>query len=108
MALILVPSAVGASMTLDTIFLEVDIHPRNIARAVAIELKLGLELYKNGTISRPGIIEPEGELAEATKSLVSDFYYKYPTTTIYQLMDQMSSSFMDLSILKKNTLSLYG
>lgn len=73
----------------------VDIHARSSARAVALELKLEPRtlqkwhktwkedldsLFK--TIGRPRIIEPEGELAEATKSLVSDFYYKYPTATI--------------------------
>lgn len=46
------------------------------------------------TIGRLGIIEPEEKLAETSKGLVSDFYYKY----LYQLMDQMSSSFRDLSI----------
>ncbi|KAI9362872.1 hypothetical protein BD770DRAFT_407937 [Pilaira anomala] len=73
----------------------VDIHPRNSARAVVLELKLEprtlQKWYKTWkedldslfkTIGRPRIIEPEGELAEATKSLVSDFYYKYPTATI--------------------------
>jgi transposase len=58
------------------------------------------------TIGHPRIIEPEGELTEATKSLVSDFYYKYPTAIIDQLMDQMTSSFKDL-IISKRTLYRY-
>ncbi|KAG2213441.1 hypothetical protein INT47_009115 [Mucor saturninus] len=97
----------------------VDIHSRNSARAVALELKLEprtvqgwyktwkedlVSLFK--TIGLPRIIETEGELAEATKSLVSDFYYKYPTATIDQLMDQMTSSFKD-SIISKRTLYSY-
>lgn len=92
----------------------VDVHPRNSARAVALELNLQPRtvqrwykawkedpdsLFK--TIGRPRIIEPEGELAEATKNLVSDFYYKYPTATIDQLMDQMNNSFEDLTISKR-------
>ncbi|KAI8076931.1 hypothetical protein BDF21DRAFT_421683 [Thamnidium elegans] len=90
------------------------------AIAVALELKLEprtvqrlYETWKEdpdslfNTIGSPRIIEPE-ELAEATKSLVSDFYYKYPTATIDQLIDQMTSSFKDLIISKKNALPLYG
>lgn len=92
----------------------VDIHPRNSARAVDLELKLEprttqrwYKTWKDDpdslfkTVGRPRIIEPEGELAEASKSLVPDFYYKYPTATIDQLMDQMTSSFKDLIISKR-------
>ncbi|CAO3673298.1 unnamed protein product [Rhizopus stolonifer] len=92
----------------------VDVHPRNSERAVALELNLQprtVQRWYKGwkedldslfkTIGRPRIIELEGELAEATKNLVSDFYYKYPTATIDQLMDQMNNSFEDLAILKR-------
>lgn len=53
------------------------------------------------TIGRPRMIEPEGELAESTRDLVSGFYCKYPTATIDQLMDQMNNSFEDLTISKR-------
>ncbi|KAI9487724.1 MAG: hypothetical protein EXX96DRAFT_647346 [Benjaminiella poitrasii] len=72
----------------------------------ALKLKLGprtvqkwYKTWKEGldsllkTVGRPKIIEPEGELAEATKSLVSGFYHIYPTAAIDQLTDQMASSF---------------
>ncbi|KAI8875291.1 hypothetical protein K501DRAFT_202916 [Backusella circina FSU 941] len=97
----------------------VDIHPKNSAIAVALDLKLEPRTvqrwYKTwkvdldslfNIIGRLKIIEPEGELAEATKSLVSDFYYKHTTATIDQLMDQMTSSFKDL-IISKRTLYRY-
>ncbi|KAG2190495.1 hypothetical protein INT47_004875 [Mucor saturninus] len=92
----------------------VDVLPRNSARAVALELNLQLRtvqrwykawkedpdsLFK--TICRLRIIEPEGKLAEAIKNLAFDFYYKYPTATIDQLMDQMNNSFGDLTISKR-------
>ncbi|KAI8093947.1 hypothetical protein BDF21DRAFT_394432 [Thamnidium elegans] len=47
------------------------------------------------------IIEPEGELAEATKKVVVDFYFKQPTSTIDQLMEQLNTSFDDLMISKR-------
>lgn len=70
-------------------FHSVDIHPKNSARAVTLDL--GLEprslqrwystwkkdsdsLFK--TIGRPRIIEAEGELAETTRNAVTEFYYK--------------------------------
>ncbi|CEP19738.1 hypothetical protein [Parasitella parasitica] len=91
------------------------VHPRNSARAVALELSLQprtvQKWYKawkenpdsllKTIIGRPRIIELEGELAEATKNLVFDFYYRYPTATIDQLMDQMNNSFEDLTISKR-------
>lgn len=92
----------------------VDVHPRNSARAVALKLNLQPRtvqrwhkawkedpdsLFK--TIGRPRIIKPEGELAEATKNLVSDFYCKYPTVTIDQLLDQMNNRFEDLTTSKR-------
>ncbi|CEP19757.1 hypothetical protein [Parasitella parasitica] len=64
----------------------VDVHPKNSARAVALDLKLEprtvqrwYEIWKEDPnslfkiIGRPKIIEPEGELAEATKKVVADF-----------------------------------
>ena len=79
----------------------VGIHPKkNSARAVALSLKLEPRTvqrwYKTWkedpdslfkTIGRPRIIEPEGELAEATRNVVADLYFKQPTSTIDQLMD---------------------
>ncbi|KAI8875236.1 hypothetical protein K501DRAFT_136154, partial [Backusella circina FSU 941] len=92
----------------------VDIHPKNSARAVALNLKLELRTlqrwYKTWkedpdslfkTIGRPRIIEPEGELAEATRNVVADLYFKQPTSTIDQLMDRLNSSFSELPISKK-------
>lgn len=71
-------------------------HPRNSARAVALDLSLQSRIVQKWhkawkedsdslfktIIGRPRIIESEGELAKATKNLVLDFYYKYPTATI--------------------------
>lgn len=91
----------------------VDVHPKNSAGAVALDLKLEPRTvqrwYKTWkedpdslfkTIGRPKIIEPEGELAEATKKVVSDFYFKQPTSTMDQLMEQLNTSFSDLTISK--------
>jgi hypothetical protein len=83
--------------------LELKLEPRTLQRWFKTWKEDPDSLFK--AIGRPRIIEPEGELAEATKSLVSDFYYQYPTATIDQLMDQMTSSFKDLSISKR---TLYG
>ncbi|RCH82297.1 hypothetical protein CU097_006327 [Rhizopus azygosporus] len=71
-----------------------------LARAVALSLKLKPRTvqrwYKTWkedpdslfkTIGRPRIIEPEGELAEVTRNVVADLYFKQPTSTIDQLMD---------------------
>ncbi|KAI8646643.1 hypothetical protein BD408DRAFT_318989, partial [Parasitella parasitica] len=97
----------------------VDIHPKNSARAVALDL--GLEprslqrwystwkkdpdsLFK--IIGRPRIIEAEGELAEATRNAVTEFYYKQPTATADQLLDRLTSTFEGLS-LSKPTLYRY-
>lgn len=97
----------------------VDIHPKNSARAVAIDL--GLEprtvqrqysswkkdpdsLFK--TLGRPRIIEADGELAEATKNAVTEFYYKQPTATADQLLERLTSTFEGLS-LSKPTLYRY-
>ncbi|CEP16413.1 hypothetical protein [Parasitella parasitica] len=92
----------------------VDVHPKNSARAVALDLKLEPRtvqrwykawkedpdsLFK--VIGRPKIIEPEGELAEATKQVVSDFYFKQPTSTMDQLMEQLNTSFGNLAISKR-------
>lgn len=92
----------------------VDIHPKNSARAVALSLKLEPRTvqrwYKTWkedpdslckTIGRPRIIEPEGELAEATRNVVADLYFKQPTSTIDQLMDRLNSSFSELTISKR-------
>ncbi|CEP12412.1 hypothetical protein [Parasitella parasitica] len=97
----------------------VDIHPKNSARAVALSLKLEPRTvqrwYKSWkedpdslfpTIGRPRIIDPEGELAEATKAVVTDLYFNQPTSTIDQLMDRLKNSFEDLSI-SKRTLHRY-
>lgn len=99
----------------------VDVHPKNSARTVALELNLNPNtvqrwyrtwkkdpdsLFK--TIGRPRIIEPEGELAAATKNVVSDLYFKNPTATIDQLMDNITSNFEDLVISKKNIVSIHG
>lgn len=64
-----------------------DIHPKNSTRAVAFGLKLDprtmQKWYKSWkadpdslfpTIGCPKIIEPDGELAEATKSVVTDLF----------------------------------
>ena len=73
---------------------------KNSARAVVLSLKLEPRTvqmwYKTWkedpdslfkTIGRPRIIEPEGELAEVTRNVVADLYFKQPTSTIDQLMD---------------------
>lgn len=83
----------------------VDVHPKSSARAVALDLKLEPRTvqrwYKTWkedpdslfkTIGRPNIIEPEGELVEATKKVVSDFYFKQPSSTMDQLMKQLNIS----------------
>ncbi|KAI8380459.1 hypothetical protein EDC96DRAFT_561068 [Choanephora cucurbitarum] len=77
-----------------------DILPKNCARAIASNLdlkprslrwwhgtrkKVPDSLFK--TIGRPRMIEAEGELAEATKNAVTDFYYIYPTVKAGQLLD---------------------
>lgn len=54
------------------------------------------------TIGRPRIIEAEGELAEATRNAVTEFYYKQPTATA----DRLTSTFEGLS-LSKPTLYRY-
>ncbi|KAI7868545.1 hypothetical protein BDF14DRAFT_1694770, partial [Spinellus fusiger] len=85
-----------------------------LARAVALSLKLEPRTvqrwYKTWkedpdslfkTIGRPRIIEPEGELAEATGNVVADLYFKQPTSTIDQLMDRLNSSFSELTISKR-------
>ena len=87
---------------------------KNSARAVALSLKLEPRTvqrwYKTWkedpdslfkTIGRPRIIEPEGELAEATRNVVADLYFKQPTSTIDQLMDRLNSSFSELTISKR-------
>lgn len=92
----------------------VDVHPKNSARAVALDLKLEPRTvqrwYKTWkedpdslfkTIGRPKIIDPEGELAEATKKVVSDFYFKQPTSRMDQLMQQLNTSFSALNISKR-------
>ncbi|KAI7901124.1 uncharacterized protein BX663DRAFT_562465 [Cokeromyces recurvatus] len=92
----------------------VDIHPKNSARAIALQLKLEprtvqrwYKSWKNDpdslfkTIGRPRIIEPEGELAEAAKGLVTDFYFKQPTATVDQLMDQLTKNFEDFFLSKR-------
>ncbi|KAI8882282.1 hypothetical protein K501DRAFT_187061, partial [Backusella circina FSU 941] len=53
------------------------------------------------TIGRQRIIEPERELAEATKGLVTDFYLKQPTATVDQLMEQLTKVFEDFSLSKR-------
>lgn len=93
----------------------VDVHPKNSARAVALDLKLEprtvqrwYKIWKKDpdslfkVIGRPKIVESEGELAEATKKVVADFYFKQPTSTIVdQLMEQLNTSFDDLAISKR-------
>lgn len=92
----------------------VDIHPKNSARAVALQSKLEPRTvqrwYKSWkkdsdsllkTIGRPRIIEPEGELAEAAKGLVTDFYFKQPTAIVNQLMEQLTKNFEDFSLSKR-------
>ena len=97
----------------------VDVHPKNSARAVALDL--GLEprsvqrWYSNWkknpdslfkTIGRPRIIEADCDLAEATKNAVTEIYYKQPTSTADQLLDRWTGTFEDLS-LSKPTLYRY-
>lgn len=66
----------------------VDIHHKNSARTVALELKLPHRIVQRWykawkedfdslfkKLGRPRIIEPDGERAESTKKLISGFYY---------------------------------
>ncbi|KAI7903429.1 uncharacterized protein BX663DRAFT_506481 [Cokeromyces recurvatus] len=89
----------------------VDIHPRNSAGVITLELNLqprnvqrwykawtqnGDSLFKK--VGRPRIIKPEGKLAVATKHIVSGFYFKYPTATVDQLINKLTDDFEDFSI----------
>ena len=58
------------------------------------------------TVVRPRIMRAEGELAGAMKNAVTEFYYKRPTATADQLLDQLTSTFEGLS-LSKPTLYRY-
>ncbi|KAI9254711.1 hypothetical protein EDC94DRAFT_662224 [Helicostylum pulchrum] len=77
----------------------VDMHPKNSARAVALDLSL-----EPRSLQR--IIEAKCELAEATRNAVTEFYYKQPTATAEQLLDRLTSTFEGLS-LSKSTLYCY-
>ncbi|KAI8977396.1 hypothetical protein BDF20DRAFT_821696, partial [Mycotypha africana] len=91
----------------------VDIHPKNSARAVALELNLqpmsvqrwykawqedSDSLFK--PLGRPPIIEPEGELAKDTKKFVIEYFYEKSTATVDQLMEAMTDKFRGLTISK--------
>ncbi|CEP17123.1 hypothetical protein [Parasitella parasitica] len=91
----------------------VDVHPKNSARAVTLDL--GLEprsvqrWYSNWkkdpdflfkTIGRPRIIEAEGDLTVATKNTVTKFHFKQPTVTANQLLDRLISTVEALSLSK--------
>ncbi|KAI7899316.1 uncharacterized protein BX663DRAFT_522174 [Cokeromyces recurvatus] len=89
----------------------VDIHPRNSARVVTLDLNLQprnvqrwYKAWKQNADSlfkkfgRPRIIEPEGKLAVATKHIVSGFYFKYPIATVDQLINKLTDDFEDFSI----------
>ncbi|KAG2231020.1 hypothetical protein INT48_006351 [Thamnidium elegans] len=58
----------------------VDVHPKISARAVALDL--GLEPRR-----------ADGDLAVTTKNAITEFYYKQPTATAEQLLDQLTSTF---------------
>ncbi|KAG2230270.1 hypothetical protein INT48_009469 [Thamnidium elegans] len=61
----------------------------------------GLNPNPDDMEDRPRIIEPEGELAEVAKGLVTDFYFKQPTATVDQLMEQLTKKFEDFSLSKR-------
>lgn len=98
----------------------VDIHPKNSARAVALELKLEprtvqrwYKAWKEGKedalfkpLGRPRIIEPEGKLAEDTKSFVTEYNKEHPSATMDQLMKELTENFENLK-LSKATLHRY-
>ncbi|KAG0182695.1 hypothetical protein DFQ29_002825 [Apophysomyces sp. BC1021] len=69
----------------------VDVHLRNSARAVALELKL-----EPRTAAQELLSSKENQQRQP-KSLVPDFYFKFPTAT----MDQMTNNFEDPSISRR-------
>lgn len=44
----------------------------------------------------------------ATKQIVSDFYFKYPTATVDQLLNKLTDDFEDFSILKATVYRYLG
>ncbi|KAI8088610.1 hypothetical protein BDF21DRAFT_334380, partial [Thamnidium elegans] len=58
------------------------------------------------TIGRSRIVGADGDLAVTTKNAITEFYYKQPTATAEQLLDQLTSTFEGLS-LSKPTLYRY-
>lgn len=73
--------------------------PRTVQRWCKSSKKDPDSLFKN--IGRPRIIEPEGELAEAAKGLVTDLYFKQPPAIVDQLMEQLANNFEDFSLPKR-------
>ncbi|KAL0080019.1 hypothetical protein J3Q64DRAFT_1680391, partial [Phycomyces blakesleeanus] len=84
--------------------LDLGLEPRSLQRWYSTWKKGPDSLFK--TIGRPRIIEAEGELAEATRNAVTEFYYKQPTATADQLLGRLTSTFEGLS-LSKPTLYCY-